>query len=263
MADGAMSKRYHAGRASETGVVAACLASAGFTGPSHVLDARWGGFLALYGDEDIRPDRILAGIGSEFKILSSGIKPHACCRGAHGVVDAVLELRRQVDLQPDDVARIAVRCTKDDARLLGDAVPITRAAAQLSLPFCLSVALVAGRASLSEFEEPWLSDPTVRSLMARVDIRPDPWLEAGMPPSLLIERRTGNALHRQVGSGRGGPDQPLSDEEVVAKYRGLASRALPAPAVEDVLDAVMTIEQPDAPSRLFAGLSRAVREERR
>ena len=80
LADGALVKRFHPGKAAETGVSAALLAREGLTGPRHVLDARWGGFYSTYAPGFATPERAIAGLGSEFFILRSGIKPHACCR---------------------------------------------------------------------------------------------------------------------------------------------------------------------------------------
>ena len=75
LADGAMTKRFHPGKASENGLSAALLAQAGLTGPRKVLEAEWGGFYSTYARDKATPELTLAGLGEEFRIARSGMKP--------------------------------------------------------------------------------------------------------------------------------------------------------------------------------------------
>src|SRR5579875_1894614 len=92
LVDGAMTKRFHPGKAAENGLSAAFLAQAGMTGPRFVLEAEWGGFYSTYARETATPAATLDGLGREFRILRSGFKPYACCRGIHGCFDALFEM---------------------------------------------------------------------------------------------------------------------------------------------------------------------------
>ena len=87
LADGSMSKRYHTGRAAEIGLTAAYMARAGFSGPTGVLDAEYGGYLATYCDDRAQPAAFTEGLGREYRIMKSGIKPYAACRGLHAALD--------------------------------------------------------------------------------------------------------------------------------------------------------------------------------
>ena len=98
LSDGSMSKRYHTGRAAEIGLTAAYMARAGFTGPTRVLDAEYGGYLSTYCDERARPEALTEGLGHEYRIMKSGIKPYAACRGLHAALDVVLRLKAEHDL---------------------------------------------------------------------------------------------------------------------------------------------------------------------
>jgi 2-methylcitrate dehydratase PrpD len=256
IADGAMAKRYHPGRAAESGVVAACLAQAGFTGPSRVFEADWGGFLPTYAADSARPDRLTAGLGDEFKILRSGVKPYASCRGAHSTLDVVFEIRRREGLAADDVAAVRIRCSEADRLMLGEPEPATRLAAQMSFAYCVAVAWVAGRAFLGEFEERWLGDPRVRAFMRRVALEVDPALADGVEPHITVTARDGRTFTGHVPIARGAPENPLSREEVVAKYEELAARALPAEGVRALREAVLDLEEPGSLGRLFAALGR-------
>ena len=243
LADGAMSKRYHPGRAAETGVVAAVLASEGFTGPAQVFEAEWGGFLTTYAPGDAQPERLTQALGTEFKIMRSGVKPYACCRGAHSTLDAVLDLRRRHDVTPDRVAGVAIRCTAADMQMLGDRTPETRLAAQMSLPYSVAVALVTGRAMLDEYEDKWLRDRDTRALMGKVEIRVDAALPEGTEPYVTITTTGGQAYTGHVDVGRGAPENPLPAAEVIAKYRDLAARTLPQASVRAIEAVTLSLDE--------------------
>jgi 2-methylcitrate dehydratase PrpD len=251
-----MSKRYHPGRAAETGVLAAGLARAGFSGPARVFEAEWGGFLPLYAGDRARPQALTDGLGTEFLIMRSGVKPYASCRGAHAALDVILDVKRRERLEADAVAAVRIRCTEQDRMMLGDAAPRTRLAAQMSLPYGVAVACVAGRASIAEYEEPWLRDPRVRELMRRVTLTVDPALPVGAEAHVVVETRDGRRFAGHVEFARGAPENPLPRGEVLAKYDELAARGLSPEGVRTVKEAVLALDEPDGLRRLQDGLTR-------
>jgi 2-methylcitrate dehydratase PrpD len=256
LADGAMSKRYHPGRAAETGVVAAVLAQEGFTGPSRVFEAEWGGFLPTYASGDAEPERLTQGLGAEFKIMRSGVKPYACCRGAHSTLDAVLDLRRRHAMTPEQVAAVTIRCTAADMQMLGDRDPRTRLAAQMSLPFSVAAALMTGRASLTEYEDARLTDAATRALVGRVEMRIDAALAEGTEPYVTITMRDGTSHTGHVDFGRGAPENPLPAADVIAKYDDLAARTLAPKSVGAVKDLVLALEDVPTIDSLCEALQR-------
>jgi 2-methylcitrate dehydratase PrpD len=256
LADGAMSKRYHAGRAAETGVIAGFLAQEGFTGPGRVLEAEWGGFLPTYAADDARPEKILEGLGADFKILRSGVKPYACCRDVHSALDFVLDVRRRESLDADAVEAVELRCPAGTMRMLGNAAPATRLAAQMSLPYSIAVAWVAGRALLEEYEDRWLADSKVRAFIPRVRMTVDAALADGTEPYITVTARDGRTFAGHVPVARGAPENPLSPAEVIAKYETLAARVLPGAEIARLKDAVLGLERRGAAAEVFAVLRR-------
>jgi 2-methylcitrate dehydratase PrpD len=256
LADGAMSKRYHPGRAAETGVLAAALARAGFTGPTWIFEANWGGFLETYMPGRTRSAALTERLGHDFKILRSGVKPYASCRGAHATLDAVFDLAHVERVRAEDVAAVRIRCTEQDRMMLGNGHPETRLAAQMSFAYSVAVAWTAGRAGLTEYEEPWLHDPRVRAFMPRVTVSADPALPEGSEAHVSVETHDGRCFDRHVPFARGAPENPLSLEEVIAKYEDLAPRALAPHAVREVREAVFALESPGSLRRLQDALGR-------
>jgi 2-methylcitrate dehydratase PrpD len=242
LADGALVKRFHPGKAAETGVSAALLAQAGLTGPRQVLDAAWGGFYPTYAPGVATPERAVAGLGSAFRILSSGIKPYACCRTLHSCVDAVLEL---VGPAAGGSASIAALIVHGNAqtRLQFDRTEVRNLLeAQFSAPYCLAVAASSGRATLDQFVPLRNADAEVRRLIAATEVRADRVLGAKDYPSLEVVFSDGRRASKDVPFAKGAPEAPIGDDELVAKAMSLLVPALGEATGSRIVDAVWSIE---------------------
>ena len=122
LADGAWTKRLNAGWAAHAGIVAAGLAAAGFTGPATALDGRFG-VLHAYTDAPL-PEELTARLGDPLMVLKVTIKPYACCRYTHPLIDGVLALRAEHGITPEDVAAIRLGVLSAGAALIAE--PIAR-----------------------------------------------------------------------------------------------------------------------------------------
>ena len=244
LADGAMSKRYHPGRAAEIGVTAAYMARAGFTGPTRVFDAPWGGFLKTYGNGNERPEELTRDLGRPYRIMRSGIKPYAACRGLHSALDVVLGMRAEHGFAAADVAAVEIGCSKANMQSLGDANPTTRLAAQMSLPYGIGVALVTGRAGLEEFESRRIDDPKVRAAMGRVAMSRAPGHDDHTEPDVAVVLTDGRRFEGHEPIGLGDWRNPLTTEQVVEKYESLARRVLDDSDVAALKDAVFALPEP-------------------
>ncbi|CAG36167.1 MmgE/PrpD family protein [Desulfotalea psychrophila] len=231
--DGAMSKRYHVGRAAETGVVTALLALNDFTGPAHIFEAEWGGFLTTYARHTAVPEALTEALGRRYDTLRSGIKPYAACRDIHSSLDVLFKACREHHLQTADITSIEVRCIPEMKQMIGSLAPPTnRFEAQLSLPYSLAVALVTGRAFLSEYEEPYLFSKEVVAAMALVVLIEDPGLPYDSEPHIRIQTRDGRSIEGHVPYASGAPQNPLEPNAIYEKFDSLALRALSAERVK-------------------------------
>lgn len=238
--DGAMSKRYNVGRASETGIVSACLARSGFTGPTHIFEAEWGGFLGTYVRAEPSPGALTCKRQPGYGILRSGIKPYAACRDIHSSIDVVLEARYRHRLEPEDIFSIEVRCIPEMMQMIGKTdFPITRIEAQLNLPYSIAVALVAGEAFIGEYEAPLLHDPRVKRLANLVQLKESTDLPFDSEPYLTIKTTDGRVIEGHVDYASGAPQNPLFPERIIKKYETLAERVLPIVRVAEIRDKVL------------------------
>ena len=256
LADGAMSKRYHPGRAAEIGVTAAYMARAGFTGPTRVFDAPWGGFLATYGNGAERPEELTRDLGRPFRIMRSGIKPYAACRGLHSALDVVLGMRAEHAFAAADVAAVEIACSEANMRSLGDTDPKTRLGAQMSLPYGIAVALVTGRAGLEEFEDRRIADPEVRAAMGRVVMSHAPGHDDYTEPDVAVMLADGRRFKGHEPIGLGDYRNPLTTEQVIEKYESLARRVLDRADAAALKDAVFALPEPGSLQRVLAVLRR-------
>jgi 2-methylcitrate dehydratase PrpD len=230
--DGAMTKHLHAGRAASNGHLSARLASRGFTGAGEILEGPQGFFSAM--SKDAQPERVTAGLdrglganGCGWKIGGVSIKPHASCRHTHPAVDAARILRERIDGNLGGVRRFRVE-TYGTALQVTDAPNPTNAyQAKFSLQYCTAQALLHGRVGLQDFSPNRLTDSEIRELMTRIDLAVDPEMDAAYPvvwsARVSAELPDGSVTKVDVNAPKGDPENAVTWDEVVKKFRDLAT----------------------------------------
>jgi 2-methylcitrate dehydratase PrpD len=255
LADGAWTKRLNAGWAGHAGITAAFLARAGFVGPLSVFEGRLG-VLHAYSDAGL-PERLLADLGQPSQVMRVSIKPYACCRYNHGLIDCMLQLRPQVAI--GDVERIRLGVLSGGALLVAEPIEQKRAPvgvvdAQFSAPYAAAAALVFGTGDISAYTPSRLSDPQVRELMALTDCYRDPSLDADYPKrwpaAACVTLKDGRELTARVEFATGEPENPVSREGLIAKFVSLAERS-DAQSLADRLLAIDTANDLAALSDAF------------
>lgn len=240
LSTGAWTKRLNAGWAAHAGFMAARLAAAGFVGPSTILEGPLG-VLRAYSDRPA-PELLAVDPGDPPSIMRVALKPFACCRYAHGVIDAMLALRSEEGLVPDAVTGIELGILSIATDLVAEPIDRKRAPssivdAQFSAPFAAAVALVHGNAGLDEFTVDTLGDERVRQLMAVTDCFTDDALDdafpASMPAIVRVATADGRRLERRVDFPSGEPENPLPGARVLERF-GRHARTLLEP--ESALD---------------------------
>ncbi len=205
------------GWAGMTGCAAALLAQQGFIGPEDVMDysGRWD--TAQLAEELDSPER--------YAILSTYFKPYAVCRWAHSSVDAVLDLMARHSLRPEEIQKILVETFYEVTRLVNYA-PRNAIAAQFSIPFALAVALLHRRIEPEDVSEENLQKAEILDLARKVEVVVDPEINDQFPAK-TIARVTMTMARGQfqatVEYPRGNPENPLSDDDLRAKFRSLTA----------------------------------------
>ncbi len=250
--DGAMTKHLHAGRAASNGLLAARLAARGFTGAREILEGPQGVFAAM--SKDAQPDRVTNGLdrglgvkGCGWKIGGVSIKPHASCRHTHPAVDAARTLRERVGIDLGGAHRFRVE-TYGTALQVTDAPNPTNAyQAKFSLQYCTAQALLRGRVGLHDFAPDRLADTEIRELMTRIDLAVDPEMDAAYPvvwsARLSAELPDGTTTTVQVDAPKGDPENAVTWDEVVVKFRDLAAGTAFERDVQRLVDDVLELDR--------------------
>ena len=248
LGDSAEIKRFHPGKAARDGIAAADLAAAGLTGPTTVLEGTDGYFAAYAGEpgESWFPEQVRDGLGEEWVLLKTYVKPYPCCRHLHGAIDGALELRREHGIDPSEITAVRVETYPIAARHAGTD-PGTILQGQLSLPYTVAVALTRGAVTLTDFESDGRADRAVRGLMERVTVSVDPDADAayprsGRPARVTVELSGGRSHATWVQHPYGEPAHPLSDEALEDKVRSLCEPVVGVTATADLIEAVRSFD---------------------
>jgi 2-methylcitrate dehydratase PrpD len=263
LADGSWTKRLHPGWAAHAGVTAVLLAQAGFTGPATVLEGRQGFYEAFAGGHDPgRLGKLLASLGTEWEIERLTFKPYPCGSIAHPYMDCALRLREQERIRPEEIAEVRCRTAEGPVPRLWEPLaakqrPPNGYAAKFSLPYLLAVILARGRAGLLDFADEAVQDEAVRRIAATVTYELDPTIDYPLRfvGHVRIRLRDGRVVEARQDHPRGGPDAPLTREELEAKFRGLAELRLSPARVETAIGAIREIATLPRLAPLLAALN--------
>jgi len=238
--EGAMSKHLHAGRAAESGLLAAELAARGFTGPAEILEGRKGFFAAAC--PDAAPARVLADAGGPWQLARTSIKPWPSCRHTHPAVAAALKLHGRV--LPSDIERIRIQTYQAALDLCDNPAPASEYEAKFSLHHCAAAALADGAVTLGSF------DAAARARLARLaataSVEATAEHGAAYPEKwgarLTVETRAGETLVADCPLCKGDPESPVTPAEMRAKAAMLLEHAgLPETLRRTLADAVLAL----------------------
>jgi 2-methylcitrate dehydratase PrpD len=243
LADGADTKRFHPGKTAENGLTAALLAQGGMSGPRQILEAEWGGFFGTYSHGIATPELTLKGLGSEFRIDRSGMKPYACCRGLHYTIDALLELMAETGCSAGDIEAMIVHGNPQTVRQFDRQEIATLLDAQFSMPYALAVTAASGRATIDQFAPCRADEPEIRRLMRATRVVADRTLGVSDYPPLELHLKDGRRLERSIAFGKGAPENPLSDSELASKVESLIAPVLGAERHRAIVAAVERLDE--------------------
>ncbi|MGV6872241.1 MmgE/PrpD family protein [Pseudochelatococcus sp. B33] len=244
---GTMTKPFHAGRASESGVAAAQFSSYGWTATSRILEAPRGFFSAAGGGYDI--DAIYNKLGAPWTFVSPGvsIKPHPSGSLTHPGMTEVLRLIREYDIRAGDVKHVRVGTNSNMPNALIHHRPKDELQAKFSMEFCVAILLLERKAGLNEFTDETVARDDVKALIEKIDFVVDDDAEAAgyhlMTTIIDIELNDGRRISGRADFGKGSPAFPMSYDEVADKFRENAAFAgVGRERAERIVDLVRDLE---------------------
>lgn len=221
---GTMTKPFHAGRAAESGIVAAELAALGWTATDEILEAPRGFFAAAGGGYDA--NAIVGKLGRPWTFVDPGIsiKPHPSGSLTHPGAAAMLDLIGRHGIRAEDVAHVRVGTNSNMPNALIHHRPKDALQAKFSMEFCMALLLVDGRAGLDQFTDAAVQRPDLKEMIEKIAFVVDEEAErAGfnkMTTIITIALKDGRTVSGRADFGRGSPANPMSFEDVAEKFRG-------------------------------------------
>jgi len=238
---GTMTKPFHAGDAARAAVLAAELASAGFTSDLRALEGDYGWAKTMNGRSVPDARDLESTLGKVWELVSPGIvlKRYPACGATHCALDAVLWLREQHTLRPAEIQAIECHASPFAKKPLLYSRPVTGLEGKFSMEFSLALAILEGAPRLRHFEDSWTKDARVAELLPRIsfltrdDLAPDGDADA-VPAEVTIHAR-GARYTKEVRVPIGDPRNPMRDIDRHDKFSDCAGLVLAGKQTESLL----------------------------
>jgi 2-methylcitrate dehydratase len=234
--------------ATQSGVLAALLAEKGYTGPEHVIDGKEG-LVHCMGPE-WKLEILEEGLGDAFRITECGMKAFPTEALTHAPISCTLDLIKDNDLAPDDVAKVHIRSLGRAADILADPSkydPRGKETADHSLPYVIACAVAERQVTPLQFTDEKIMDPTIRAQLNKVEVVADPEIEALFPKLqrviVKVSTTDGREFEKQIDYPKGDPRNPLTDQEIEEKFDALAEPILAADARARIKDSIRDLDK--------------------
>ena len=234
--------------ATEAGVRAAMLASTGYSGPVELFEGKEGVFEVI-SNVSWDSNEMLDGLGEKFLITECGYKAFPTEALTHQPITAVMQVMSEHGIDPHAISEILVETTTRGADILSDPSkyePRTKETADHSLPYCIAVAATKGNVLPSDFEEEALTDPFVWEMLGKIKVVANAAIDALFPgvkrAIVTITTDDGAAYTKQADFAKGRAESPLSDEELIGKFRANASQVMSEGQMDKIVDATFQLD---------------------
>lgn len=248
--DGTWVKTLHPGWAAHSGIAAAYLAQAGFTGPASGLDGRFGLLRAFLDGPSGSPDiaAVTCDLGEAWETRTNFYKLYPCAQVILPFVEMALEVHRE-GLEPDAIRTISVEigeryipvvCEPRETKI----APVTNTQARASIAYAVAAALVHGALDVTHYTQEAIQNPAVRALAARIFHAPlptDPTVQ-GFPGAMTIELEAGGKRRLFHVSNSGHPNDPGTPQAVIAKFKANSAEVLGPARIENICSMVASVE---------------------
>jgi len=235
--------------AAQAGVIAAMMAREGYKGPVEVIEGKEGLF-EVVNNVEWRPEWLLKDLGQDFMITRCGYKAFPTEALTHQPISAALQVCREHNLAAEDISEILVETTTRGADILSDPskfAPKTKETADHSLPYVIAVAVADGNVLPDSFSDEKLRDPRIRDLLGKIKVVADPEIDALFPrvkrARVQITTLPGSIHAAQVDHAKGSPQNPMSDEEIIAKFRANAGGVVSSHRMDEIIQATWAFDE--------------------
>lgn len=243
---GTMTKPLHVGRAAENGVTAALLTARGYSADPQALDGPWGYFAVQGGG--VSADKIDQGFGKTWTIINPGvsIKPYPCGVLTHPTIDLMLRLVLDHNIMPAQISQVTVYAGTNILKPIRYPIAANHLQAKFSLPAALAMIALNRKAGKTEFSDAFVASDAMQSMQKLIRTQFDQEIENQgfdkMRSRIVISLNDGRSVSGWADERyRGGPENPLSDQELENKVRSCCENVLPAGRQDELIAAAWNI----------------------
>ena len=255
---GSMVKPFHAGNAARNGAEAALLAQAGFTADAAILEAPRGFCDTFFGPGQCDYDKMITDLGEPFFLESPGLglKWHPCSAPQFLAADAALHLKREHNIRYENVAKMEVSIPPlRYARHYSPEVK-TGLRGKFAINYVVAMCILDGKLELATFTDEKVNQPQVQEAFSKVHVICDESIpEPGPYCPVTVELKNGTRLTYTGKVAKGHPENPMTESEVLEKFRGNAKLVIAEKQVEELIAAVRNLETLDSVKTLNALLT--------
>lgn len=243
---GAEVKRFHMGKAAEAGYLGAALARESFTGDTRIFEERYGAVGTTMSD-DYDNDAVVDGLGEEYRIRDKlTFKPFPSVGQVHAPVDAVIEILDEQEIDSRDVTNVTVRATPTVKDHVGwEYEPADVMSAQANIQYAIASLLIDGEVTIEAYTQEAIRRPAVLDRVHDIKVVVDESLAEETFGSIVEVTVDGATWTNFVHTPRGYPSNPLTEDELRAKFRNQAEKAISSRAIDGLIDAIDALETLD------------------
>jgi 2-methylcitrate dehydratase PrpD len=236
---GTMTKSFHPGRAAQNGLTAALLASHNYTSSSQAIEAKYGWANLLSGARDY--SAITDRLGETFEISLNTYKPFPCGIVIHPTIDGCIRLRNEHNFPAGTIDRVELRVHPLVLQLTGKRAPQAGLEGKFSVYHAASIALIEGAAGVTQFSDEAVRDPAVVALRDRVVATADSAIHEDQA-HITLTTTDGRRIEKYIEHAIGSVQRPMNDQELEAKFTGLADEVLSAGRIRRLMDLCWQVE---------------------
>jgi 2-methylcitrate dehydratase PrpD len=219
---GTMTKYLHAGKAAANGLMSGLLAQRGFTSSSEVIEGARG-FCRIY-SEVAAPDELVADLGKPWEMERNGYKPYASAVVLHSIVDAMIQIRSQIRIDPMRVTEIRMSVHPHVVSITGVMEPANGMQSKFSVSHSAAIGLADGAGGAYEYSDERVRDPVITALRRKVKVEIDNTLDVDQArATVVMEGKEYNAF---VEHQSGTKNNPMSDAEIEKKFMTYARQII-------------------------------------
>lgn len=247
---GTMCKPFHAGRASQAGLMAALLAQNEFTSAEDILEGPQGFFEVLKGSVN---EDVLALLGLGWDVVNISQKYHASCHATHSPLEAATEVVNKKNISLNQIKTIKVYSSKLALNAAGKMEPATGLEGKFSIPYCVANALLREETGTQAFTDEKVNDPEIKTLMKKIEVVLDPEKTA-LESFVQIETTEGKKhdgfsdILQQI------PPLEIKKDRVKKKFLDLCSSILKKEKTEQAIEQIMNLENITSMKDFIEGL---------